>query len=48
VRRLEATLLAVGGLCIVIALAFVDWRAGLGTAGLFLILATIDPPRRRP
>jgi hypothetical protein len=48
VKRLEAALLSMGGLCIVIAIAFVDWRAGLGTAGLFLILATIDPPRRRP
>ena len=45
-KRLEAAMVSTGALCIVIALAFVDWRAGLGAAGLFFIAATID--WRRP
>ena len=46
-KRLEAATLSIGGLLLVISLAFVDWRLGLASAGAFLILSALDIPRRR-
>jgi hypothetical protein len=47
-KRLEAATLGAGSVLIVVALAFVDWRIGMATAGFLLVLASVDLPRRRP
>ena len=46
--RLEAATAAIGALAIVIALASVDWRLGLGALGVALILFSIEITIRRP
>ena len=47
-KRLEAATLLTGGLFLIIALTFVDWRLGLFVAGTFLVMSSLDLPRRRP
>ena len=44
--RLEAVTRAIGLLLVVVAIAAVDWRAGVAAMGCALILTTID--YRRP
>ena len=46
-KRLEAAAIGIGALLLVVALAFVDWRLGVGMAGLLLVLSSVDIPRRR-
>ena len=47
-KRLEAATLSIGGLLLIVSLAFVDWRLGVFTAGAFLVFSSLDIPRRRP
>ena len=44
--RVERVLLLLGFVCITLALAAVDWRLGLFTAGVILVASTVD--WRRP
>lgn len=40
--RLEPVTLVIGVLCMIAALAVVDWRLGLFATGMALVLSTID------
>jgi hypothetical protein len=46
--RLEPLTVLAGGLCMSVALAAVDWRAGLFLAGLLLTVSALDIRWRRP